>query len=462
MKNFFGLAVVTSALLLAGCGGGSPAADANTKAASTAVQVNLGDDPADRLLAANMAIDSLAFTNASGASVPVLSATVNMEMMQSMGTVRPLSLTNMPQGTYSGATMTFAAATVTYMDAASGQVMQRTVPGPMTAKVNFDQSLVVGSAPMVVNLDMDMNRSVTIDGNGNVSMMPALTAAWRTAVPGSHDPEDGGINHMTGMVGNVSGASLHMTMLQGFSDLTLMTHAGTEFAGVSGMGAMGAGMLVAVDASLQADGSWLASRVQSVMPVGGSMVMGVVTAITGNPPTQIVLAARDGTGQGMMSSNLAGTTTVDLGSATSFEIESHDVDLSNLPFTPRFDAASLSKGQSVAAFSGGRMTQGGGMGGMMGGGTIAASAVQLVPQGLRGTVSAYAANGAQASFTLTVPADSAFAVLSGSRSLTVYQQPGTRLGGVQSIANGAAVTVRGLLFVDAGAFKLVSARIVGA
>jgi hypothetical protein len=228
------------------------------------------------------------------------------------------------------------------------------------------------------------------------------------------------------------------------------------------MGAMGAGMLVAVDGSLQADGSWLASRIQSVMPVGGTMAMGVVTGITGNPPTQLVLTARDGAGQGMMPSNLAATTTVSLGSSTSFEIASHDVDLSNLPFAPRFDASSLSKGQSVAAFSSGGMMQGGGMGGMMGGGTISASAVQLVQQGLRGTVSAYAASADRASFTLTLPAEAAFAALSGTRNVTVYQQPGTRLGGHQPIANGAAVTVRGLLFFDAGAFKLVAARIIGA
>jgi hypothetical protein len=103
--------------------------------------------------------------------------------------------------------------------------------------------------------------------------------------------------------------------------------------------------------------------------------------------------------------------------------------------------------------------QGGGMRGMTGGGSLAASSVQLLPQGLRGAVSGYAVKGTQATFTLTVADDSAFTTLSGSRSITVYQQPGTWLA--QPIADGATVIAGGLLLFDNGAFRLVAERIVG-
>jgi hypothetical protein len=74
-------------LLLSACGGGggSGPAPVNPQPSSAVVQVNLGDDPADRLLAASMTVNSLTFTNASGASVSVLSAPRSMEMLQSMG-----------------------------------------------------------------------------------------------------------------------------------------------------------------------------------------------------------------------------------------------------------------------------------------------------------------------------------------------------------------------------------------
>ena len=53
--------------------------------------------------------------------------------MHLMGTVTPLALSSVPQGTYTGATMTFGNATVTHVDAATGQFVQRSAPGPMVA-----------------------------------------------------------------------------------------------------------------------------------------------------------------------------------------------------------------------------------------------------------------------------------------------------------------------------------------
>jgi hypothetical protein len=41
----------------------------------------------------------------------------------------------------------------------------------------------------------------------------------------------------------------------------------------------------------------------------------------------------------------------------------------------------------------------------------------------------------------------------------VYQQAGTKLRGLSNITNGSVVQVRGLVFPDGGAFKLVAGRI---
>jgi len=159
--------------------------------------------------------------------------------------------------------------------------------------------------------------------------------------------------------------------------------------------------------------------------------------------------------------NLAGTTTVNVADTTTFSIDSSDVDLTNLPFTPRFDRVTLTRGQRIETFSAGQMTQGGGMQGMMGGGTLTATSISLGQQGLRGTVSAYAQSASQSSFTLALPADSAFAKLTGATTVTVYQQAGTKLRGVSNITNGSTVQVRGLLFLDGSAFRLVAGRVGG-
>jgi hypothetical protein len=276
MKRFLLIASVAAALTAA-CGGGgsggSPLVDTEIPTASnTTVQVNLGDGPADRLLAVGMTVDSLTFSQANGGSVSVMTSPRPIELMHLMGTVTPLALSSVPQGTYTGATMTFGNATVTHLDAATG-----------------------------VNLD----------------------------------------------------------------------------------------------------------------------------------------------------------------STTQLTIDTDGVDLSGLPFTPRFDLAHLSKGQAVVAWSSAQIEHDGhGMGGMPSGGTVSASSIILNHQGLRGTVSGYASNGTQASFTLTMPADSAFAALTGATTVTVHQQGSTQLRGLASVENGMTVQVRGLLFIDSGALRLVASRLV--
>jgi hypothetical protein len=462
MKRFAAI-TFPAVLLLSACGGGggSGSASVNPQPSSAFVQVNLGDDPADRLLAAGITVNSLTFTNASGASVSVLSAPRPMEMLQSMGTVNPLAVASVPQGTYTSATMTFGEATMTYVDPATGQVLQRTVAGPMTASFPLNPALAVGSAPMVVNLDMNMGASVVFDANGNVTLSPSMTAATNPLGSGSSRPEDGGIHHMVGMVSGTSGGQFTVATMQGMSGVSLMTNANTQFHGMNGVGMMAGNMLVSFDASLQPDGTWMATRVQSRIGVGGAMSAGMVTEVSGNPPTQLIIAMQNGIGNGMAATNLAGTTTVNIDDATQFSIDRGSVDLTNLPFTPQFDRASLSKGQRIEAFSTGQMMRGGGMGGMRGGTTLAAAAIQLGQQGLRGTVANYSRSGQQASFTLTLPADSAFANLTGAAAVTVYQQPSTQLHALSTVANGNSVVVRGLLFLDDGIFRLVADRLVG-
>jgi hypothetical protein len=168
---------------------------------------------------------------------------------------------------------------------------------------------------------------------------------------------------------------------------------------------------------------------------------------------------QDGSGSGMMGSYLAGTTTVDVSSSAAFNIDSDTVDMSGLPFTPSFDGTTIFKGQCVRAVSTSGMMSGGGMGGMMGGGTINATEIDLEQQGLSGTVSGYSGS-APTGFTLTLPSDSAFTTLTGASTITVFQQAGTELWGMTSVANGNTVHVRGLLFFDAGTYKLVAGRIM--
>jgi len=463
MKKFLVLTSLAAALLSACGGGGSGSVSVNPQPAAvsnTAVQINLGDAPADRLLAVGMTVNTLTLHHADGRTVSVLGTPQPIEMMHLMGTVTPLALSGIPQGAYTGATMSFGPAAVTHVDTATGQLVQRTVPGPMTASMRFDPPLAVGAAPMVFNFDMNMAASIAIDASGNVAMTPVLTARSNPVVAGSRHPEDGGMHGVTGMVGGVQGGGFTLSTAPGLSGVPMSTHAATHYSGLGDTHVMSGNMLVSVDAMPQADGTWRVDHVQSRMGAGGSMAGGIVSAIGGSPPTQLTIVMHYGIGGGVLPSDLAGTTTVSLGDGTQFAMDADDVDLAGLPFTPLFDRNHLGKGQALRAWSSQQVGHGHGMGAMPGGGTVAASAIELEQQGLRGTVASYASSGSQASFTLTLAADSAFARLTGATAVTVHQQGGTQLRGVASMTNGSTVQVRGLLFVDGAAYRLVASRIV--
>lgn len=457
------------ALLLAGvlaaCGSGSKTTTTTTptspSAGSTSVQVNMGDSPADWMLAFSMNVSSMSLTGSNG-SVSVVSSATSMEMMHLMGVMQPLAMVSAPQGSYTGASITIASATVMYMNPTTKSLVQATISGPKTATVTFGSPITVGSTPMAMGFDLDLASSVTADASDNLSMNPVFHVTSGMQGSGSAlDPADGGIQQMMGAVSSVSGSSFVMTSMQAAQTFAFKTNSSTIFDNISSMSAMTNGMLVIVDASLQSDGSLMATKVQSMMNSGGVMGGGIVTALTGQPATSLSMVMQNGAGTGMMSSYFAAGAAINLSGSTTYEIDEDNMDMSGLPFTPVFDASHIYAGQSVMPISSGGMMSG--SGGMMGGssmaGTITASNLELEPQGLSGTVATAITSGSSANFTLTLPSDSAFTTLTGATSVTVYQQSETTISGTSPIASGATVHAFGLLFFDAGQWKMVASRI---
>lgn len=462
----------------AASGGGTASTPTPTPGAAP-VQVGIGDAPSDWVMAFGMTVNSIMLTNSTGGTVSVMPTATPTEVMQLMATVQPVSSTSVPQGTYTQAQVTMSAITMGYMDPTTHAYTQKTMAGPFTATVPFSPSMTVGSAPVALNFDMNMGSSVSVDGSGNVTFKPVMTAGTASVSSGSPNPWQGGMQHQVGTVSSVSGSSFTMGSMMGLQNAAFKTDSTTQFSnsGLAGMGQMASGMMVAVDASLQADGTYLAHRIENMQAgATGMMGSGLVSSVTGNPASQLTLVANGGMGGGMMASSIAGTIAVSLPSTVPYSIDTNGVDLAGLPFAPAFSASNLVKGQRVdvvstsGMMSGGASGSGVGMGsggmgsgsGMMGSlGTVAATQVRLEQQALHGTVSNYTANGKQASFTLTLPSDSAFATLTGATTVLVYQQAGTQVSGIATtVANGNDVQARGLLFHDGGIYKLVTTWIV--
>jgi len=466
-SNLWTVAVVILATILtaalAACGGskGTSTTPPPVTAQKTQVQVNIGDSPSDWMLAFSMNISSMSLTGSNG-SATVVSSSVPIEMMHLMGTMQPLTMVSAPQGTYTAASITIGSATVMYMDPTTKAPVQKTISGPISATVTFGTPVTVGSTPMAMGFDLDLASSVTIDSGGNMAMNPVFHVSSGAQGSGNPmDPSDGGIQKMMGAISSVSGSSFGMTSMQAAQSFTFATNSSTVFDGTS-MSGMSNGMLLIVDASLQSDGTLMATKVQSMMNSGGVMGGGVMTAVTGQPATALTMVMQNGAGSGMMSSAFAAGVTVDLNGSTTYQIDEDNMDMSSLPFTPLFDASHIHAGQSVMPISSSAMMSGSMGGGMMGGssmaGTITATNVELEPQGISGTVATAITSGAQTSFTLTLPSGCAFTTLTGATSMTIYQQPKTVIANGSSIASGSAVHAFGLMFLDGGQWKMVASR----
>ncbi len=442
------------AFSLVACGGGSTSSTTNPGTPTSSALINVGDSPSDRIMAFAMTINSITMTRSDNTATTVMSTPTVVEMTRLMGSMQALSMLGVPQGTYTSATINAGSAAVSFMNPS---LMQKTVSvGSKT--FTFSSPMTVGTAPVVFNFDMDVAQSVSIDSAGNVTMTPTYTASMGAPGSGnSSDPKNGAMQ-VVGSVASTSSNSFGLAMMESSQTMNFATNSNTQFPNMSGMGMMGSGQIVSVVATMQSDGTMLAQTVQLLMGPGGATANGLVNSTTGSPATQFTLIAQNGTGGGMGSFSLGNSVTVNATGAA-YTVDTDGVDMSNLPFT--FDNSTLSPAQRVEPVSSGAMSGGGGMmgGGMSNAGTMNASGVRLVQQAMSGVVSNYSA-GSPATFTLTLPSDSAFAVLTGKTIMTVYQQSGTELVGLSSVTNGAQVRVRGLLFHNSSAYQMVTTRIM--
>lgn len=451
---------LTFAGLLVACGGSTSPTTTPTSAAKTVVQVNMGDAPADWMLAFSMNITSMTLTGSNGTASAISSSTP-IEMMHLMGTVQPLALMSAPQGTYTSASISISSATVMYVDPTTKSAIQKTIAGPIASTMTFASPITVGATPVAIGFDLDLANSITIDASGNPKMNPVFHVSSGMQGSGNPlDPSNGGIQHMMGSVSSTSNNSFSMTSIQAGQMFSFTTNPSTSYDNITSVSMMTSGMLVVVDASLQPDGSLMATKIQSMMNPGGVMGGGVITTVVGQPATHLAMVLQNGVGTGMMASVFAAGANVSMNGSTVFQINQDGIDMSNLPFTMTFDARHIYPGQNVMPVSTSGMGSGGGMmGGSPMAGGLTASGMSLQPQGLSGTAASAITSGSRTSFTLTLPSDCAFTALTGATTVTVYQQPGTTVSGTSPIAGGATIHAFGLLSLDAGQWKMVAARL---
>lgn len=460
--GFLSVALIGLFGLVTACGGGDNSTITPPPNEATTVQINMGDAPADWVLAFSTTITSLTLHGSDG-SITAISTATPVEFMQRLGTMEPVALALANQGNYTSATVSFGDCHVTYIDPTTKTMMQKTISGPFSANVNFGSAVALGTTPLAFNFDLDLNRSLTLDNSANFAFSPNFNFSVGAQGSGTGSggngmgPFFGGMQHMFGVVSSIGNGYMVMNSLQAMNTFTIQTNAQTQFRGLAtSLSQLTPGMGVWVNASLQSDGTLLATRINAMMRSGGIMGGGIVTEVNGQPATQITIVMQNGAGASINTSYLSKTLTVNLTSETTYSIDDDRVDLASLPFTPVFDANNILLGQSVLPVddSGDIIS-----GDTSSAGTITASSISLQERGFRGTTDAEITPGTASTFTITLSPDCAFTSLTGASSILVYQQTGTTIQDQTAIPTGTTVRVHGLLFQNAGQWVLVASTI---
>jgi len=437
MKRYLLLTVVTVAIVLAtGCGGSN-----NLAAGPTNATINTSDGLNDQIVKFELSVSSLTLTGSTGTSNTgnLLSKTSEVEFVHQAGSFEPLALVNIPPGTYSGASLTVGNPEIVVLNNAVPPAPVK-IPATLTSPsvtVTFTGPITVTStSSSVINFDLDLANSVVLTGTPPTSATVTAKFNVTTATANNSDEDSGEMDDVHGSVTSI--AAPNFTIQTKTSSIVFATNSSTQFKdGITALSQLKVGDIVEVDGMTQPDGSKLATKVEVEESSSGEEAEGVVTAVTGSPATQITLAH-----QSDSSNSTTPPVTVDvaIGAGTTFLVRTDKLSISGT--VPAFDASHIGKGQRVEADAGSSTAT-----------PIVADKIKLREQALVGTVSGASASG----FTLTLNTNSAFATLTGQSTVAVTVMSGTNLK--VTPANGNIVRVRGLIFVSAGTYTMIAARV---
>lgn len=459
----------------------------------TTVSVTIGDAAADRVLSFEVTITSIVLTSSSGSTFTLFSGSRRVEATHLAGTFLPINLATVPQGTYTKADLTVTDPDVVFIAADNSIQKREDKTFTRTVTINFNPPLTIGSTAVVLNLDLNVAASLLIDTTTNsITINPTLVATTAEANENEAEneaetePEKGELEHVVGTVTAVDTKNNQFTFSVGQTGETLTVNItdSTKFeigdSKSGGLAALAAGMQVRLEGQTQSDGKLVATEVEATGSELGAEAEGIITQVTGNPATQLQIIAHDGSGMGI-SDGSVGTTAllgspvvVNITDNTKFVVDANmAIDSGKFPF----DAQHIKPGQRVEADSETEI-EAEGSGGSGGGGgddenhesnnslavsgAIAANKIKLEQQALVGTVSSFVSGTSGSQFVLTVDADSAFALLSGSTTVNVTVLSTTDIKSGVTLPPASLTTkvrVRGLVFFDGTAFQMIALRV---
>jgi hypothetical protein len=453
-RLFLACALIMALALAVGCGGGGSSFTAGSPtptppAGSTSAQVRFGDAPADSVIAFEVSVSALSLTPAGGGSAVTVTVPANnrIELTHASGKFEPFVAGNLPQGTFSAANLTLVNSELTFLSSTGTPVH---INGPASASITVPLSpnVTIGASPLVLNIDVNVANSITTSAGvvNGISFGPTsfnITAKAPGAANNQQD-DDGEIEDVQGTVTAVNGSSFTLKLQNG-STLTFTTDSTTEFKdGVTGVAGL-LNQVVTVEGFTKSDGSLFAKEVEGLENQNGGELEGIITAMSG---TTLTVTAQDGIGNGFDNSKIGATFTVNIAglNASKFRVKAGNGFGGSLPNASfSFDATTIHQGQRIEVDTDAPVPAANG--------AVTPDKINLQQQGVSGTV----ANTSTNTFDINLAADSALRTISGQTVVHVTRNSST--DSRVTVANGATVQVRGLLFWNGTSWQMIARRI---
>jgi hypothetical protein len=412
----------------------------------TAVQLRIAGVPSDAIICFETKLNSIVALGADGKNTTLLSNPITVEMMHWAGDSETVAVTSLERGRYTQIAISATGTRTTYLDVVTGLLATKRLSTSYNATIQFNPALVVGTTPVVLNLQISPANIVNTLGMGNSGTrnrgeMFRVNAA-RLNTLGLQKPENGRVDRIVGSVTNVSSRSLTVTDGQTGSNLTFRVDFNTRFYNASLSTLQG--LIVALRGHSAKDGSLVATDVETLESHTGAVMEGVVSGYIPNS-NLMTLASQDASGHAMKSSMMGSGISVDQSNNPNFVVDSNDVDMTGME-SLRFNSDSLALGQhvQVQAMSAIQRDSNGNAA------RVVPETVKLEPQMLIGTIANYQSGSTPgtSTFDLVFATNASMNVLNPFfYTMHVYQQRGTDVHKLSSaISNGATVRVWGLVF----------------
>ncbi|MGA9939105.1 MAG: hypothetical protein WBP92_12735 [Candidatus Acidiferrales bacterium] len=465
-------AVLPAGLLFSGCGGtlipGGP-----TQQQSTTVVLLLTSTANDQLSVFNIGISSVQLLTKSGHSVTLYTygnqGHQPSEFMHLNGASEPLSVTTVPEGTYSSAVVTTSACaftTISFGPPSQGQpssldtsVYAEGLCGQGTGQttVNFPSPIAVTGSAEALSLSLQVSQSYTLAGTGanaTYTVSPVFTLTPINVSPAPTNEQNGKVSGVDAQITSVdaTGLTFQAETINGVP-ITLVTNGSTIFQGTAGISALAAGELVNVDFAIGLSGNLVATRVEVDDATAPAEFVGPWLAYTANPDVFIT----EPLNCFLIPGSAACDSVIHFTNTTAFGITGQVTNLPNLPFTPNFSSSTFVLGANFSTFSDGdRDLQG----------EPYATTVILKPQTINGTITSMSTVNGFSVYTVTLAPYDLIPTLQqnlapGSPSqvnmpntVVVYADSNTQILTFASIGQGSLLRFRGVIFDDNGTLRM--------